>query len=922
MDLAHFAWWPRDAQCRADKGATHIYARWDGVGTPRDLDTIPYDAAHCVDVRQRYFPTDIKGTPFDNEGRVVDATPDHLAVDVPLPALTDAAFQKILWNYFAGVDEWRTELARGGEPDTTACSAMRGVGRKLHVHQAIVWFVMRIWARAMQAGHPVPKGFLVWHSLGSGKTCTAVGVLDALWSSGRPLYMVTTTENIHNLRQIDARGRDALWGCAQDLFARFRSMSPSTFRARFELMSYYKLSNRLGFRQRDGRVVKSTPAHGFAIKNAVFIMDEIQGIFDPLPQYRAAVSALRTALQDAEDTTIIMLTATPGKDVHELLTLVNILRRPSEGAFETSALPSIDDFKAKLRGMVSYYDASTHPSFFPAVEHRVVSAPMSETQFSKWHEQLRKTNFSRAALEDHLARGDAPQKYASRARKYSNMMYPYRGKDRGSFTRLLQQHGAHTLDKLSRYSSKLTALVHAVLDHPNEKHYVYTAFGAHGIRQIAAALKVQDWTDVTRYVSTTRRATLPGTDGKRFISTGSWNEDVRPAVKAAALAEFNARDNVDGKKIAVFLAHRRFNEGLDFKELRHVHLFEPQISVQAEQQAIGRSTRYCSHATLPPPQRTVTVHHYFSTAPTASMRGEIDVLTSAPAPSVLPVTTTHLTRAERERFRTSAEKSKDDSDAIIRDARTEIDALWERAAIAEALLRDATVHGGGENAWVAPDTGTGTWPRAKEYTRDALERAWGTSSAFVRHLWSTAQDVSDAQVHVSAARANEARLQAVVNALESGFPTIERPSSTLARRKRELKDAQATLQIAQSAVDRLKGATLTPEQLTRALHETLQTTREQIEEIQTRVRSAVAAKERAMTMLEELDDTSAETEDDDVDTREARKHMTDEFVFRMARERKGPMHEYLEALKSVAVDCIAHSQLHRALGVGGTCDSN
>eukprot|EP00899_Mesostigma_viride_P010497 jgi/Mesvir1/19449/Mv10476-RA.1 len=52
---------------------------------------------------------------------------------------------------------------------------------------------------------------------------------------------------------------------------------------------------------------------------------------------------------------------------------------------------------------------------------------------------------------------------------------------------------------------------------------------------------------------------------------------------------FNEKSNAKGEFLHVILARRKFNEGLDLKGVRHVHIVEPLLSKNAEKQTIARA---------------------------------------------------------------------------------------------------------------------------------------------------------------------------------------------------------------------------------------------------------------------------------------------------------------------------------------------
>lgn len=58
-------------------------------------------------------------------------------------------------------------------------------------------------------------------------------------------------------------------------------------------------------------------------------------------------------------------------------------------------------------------------------------------------------------------------------------------------------------------------------------------------------------------------------------------------------------------------------EGIDLKAVRHIHVFEPLVTMASDLQTIGRARRYCSHSDLErdSDEWIVHVHRYFAEVP-------------------------------------------------------------------------------------------------------------------------------------------------------------------------------------------------------------------------------------------------------------------------------------------------------------------
>ena len=85
------------------------------------------------------------------------------------------------------------------------------------------------------------------------------------------------------------------------------------------------------------------------------------------------------------------------------------------------------------------------------------------------------------------------------------------------------------------------------------------------------------------------------------------NEDLSPnnAVKTAS-----SDANKDGSEIKIILISRAGSEGLDFANIRQVHILDPWYNTNRIEQTIGRAVRNCSHKNLPFNERNVMIFLY------------------------------------------------------------------------------------------------------------------------------------------------------------------------------------------------------------------------------------------------------------------------------------------------------------------------
>ena len=79
-------------------------------------------------------------------------------------------------------------------------------------------------------------------------------------------------------------------------------------------------------------------------------------------------------------------------------------------------------------------------------------------------------------------------------------------------------------------------------------------------------------------------------------------------------------DNKNGEQCKVVLISQAGSEGIDFKNLRQVHILEPWYNLNRIEQIIGRAVRYCSHKHLPLAKRNCQIFLHGST--TSDMSSE------------------------------------------------------------------------------------------------------------------------------------------------------------------------------------------------------------------------------------------------------------------------------------------------------------
>ena len=158
--------------------------------------------------------------------------------------------------------------------------------------------------------------------------------------------------------------------------------------------------------------------------------------------------------------------------------------------------------------------------------------------------------------------------------------------------------------EIGKYSSKIAQITDTIL---NAKGIclVYSQFLEGGIIPIALALEERG---CQRY------------DGSNLLSDSSkkgnivytmitGNEDLSPN-NALSVKIASSDKNKDGNEIKIILISRAGSEGLDFANIRQVHILDPWYNTNRIEQTIGRAVRNCSHKNLPFSERNVMIYLY------------------------------------------------------------------------------------------------------------------------------------------------------------------------------------------------------------------------------------------------------------------------------------------------------------------------
>jgi superfamily II DNA or RNA helicase len=167
--------------------------------------------------------------------------------------------------------------------------------------------------------------------------------------------------------------------------------------------------------------------------------------------------------------------------------------------------------------------------------------------------------------------------------------------------------------EIGKYSSKI-ACICAQIERANGIVLIYSEYIGGGAVPIALALEEMGFTRYDAQVgSLFKTAPVP----QRIIAAkyAMFTGDKQLSPDNRAELEALTTDNAHGQRIKVVIISKAGSEGIDFKNVRQVHIMEPWYNMNRIEQIIGRAVRNCSHADLPFAERNVQLFLYGTVLP-------------------------------------------------------------------------------------------------------------------------------------------------------------------------------------------------------------------------------------------------------------------------------------------------------------------
>jgi len=473
------------------------------------------------------------------------------------------------------------------------------------------------------------KGLLLFHKLGSGKTCTSIYIADALLKNKMVSKVYIFTPG--SLRESWIKEYCKVCGASSE------QMKQKYVFVTYNYSSFKQLPSTL-----NKCLVIIDECHNFinTVKNKsdsaydtyqlinksscrVLLLSGTP-IYDNLYEFPILAQLLKPGvfpniLGDKDRGNSVSRTASPFMD--------NFIENKTTGAV-TAVNP--DKFKKDLSGIISFFPGAGAEFYPRVIVHPIQKVPMSSQERFK---KLLKTMDEEKILIAIGPPRPGEKNYAVKQMRYmlatkhvasrriSNFQYPKHIEDLyTAYTTALQEkdlvaaqealskipddeleskdskgwvsHKYFAKGELAQYSPKFTKIITNILNNYNAKHMIFSFLKSKGgVNLLSAILEMCG------------------------VPTVVFSGDMSDAKRQKILATFNDVKNRYGGVIKVILITDAGAEGINLLETQHVHLMDSDPREVKLQQVIGRAVRFKSHINMPEENRVVNVWRYWSVSP-------------------------------------------------------------------------------------------------------------------------------------------------------------------------------------------------------------------------------------------------------------------------------------------------------------------
>jgi hypothetical protein len=518
------------------------------------------------------------------------------------------------------------------------------------------------------------NGLLLFHGLGTGKTCSAITIAEEhrkflkqsglgtlsgnkvrekrIYVLGGPNIKSNFKKQLFDASHLQQNGNE--WTCKSCVGNAFlREVNPSGLNIQKEelvtriedlIKRHYKF---MGYIEFANFMFKSLKLNAKRLKiplqrvvekefeHCMFVIDEVHNVKNDDSKEESPSHALDLVVKYTT-VKLLLLSATPMfNEPSEIVWITNLLNRNDKRPaivesdfFKDGELleDQRNNFIHHTRGYISFVKGE-NPYTFPYrvyplhFDKRNIPLPtlgMDDTTFEPLktqlypvvlHEQQRVQYFEK--LKELKQNGQNPVSIMNDSPLLGmlNMSYPDGSYD---VEKYMKKSGKYKYEyftgkekcfdthQLEKYSAK----IHSICKHIEESEgivMIYSRFISKGVIPMALALESMGFKNIHGNLMKTQSKS---SEFNYCLLTG--DKELSPTSEMD-IKKINNSNNTDGSKIKVVIISEAASEGVDFKNIRQIHIMEPWWHLNRLEQIIGRGIRLCSHKKLPFTKRNAQI---------------------------------------------------------------------------------------------------------------------------------------------------------------------------------------------------------------------------------------------------------------------------------------------------------------------------
>lgn len=474
------------------------------------------------------------------------------------------------------------------------------------------------------------RSLLLYHQIGSGKTCTAITLAEkhmALYPDAKVTVILPARLRTNFIDELVSPCGMNAYISAEEFAKYHASETSAAAKAKIKRKFMNAINNKytiISFEKFKSSAFAASSMSAWVqefTKDRMVIIDEVHNLISDGYDNKVYASVVATnkmirskgssamllrylAAHAHASCKMLLLTATPIFDnISQMKELVQVL---SPGT-EIKKTANISDVIGALRGKVSFFPG-TSPNAYPTVDFKVHEVPHSNTQDAV---------IERIIASQQDKDNDAKESFKSKQRIASIACLPNNAK--------VSKNMPLVLSNLPEYAPKVVELLKTIDTQRRGKHVVYSTFVESGVRVVEAALRKDGWVSVKEVMNNEE-----AWKKHAFKVYAVWDGSVKDEDKLMIKNIVNKTNNISGRRIRVILGSPSIKEGVSFKHVQHLHLLDPVWNNSAKMQVEGRAIRFCSHVDIPRDdaflKRHVDVHIYKSTpGPLVSMTADQEI---------------------------------------------------------------------------------------------------------------------------------------------------------------------------------------------------------------------------------------------------------------------------------------------------------